>query len=973
MNPKSILLSILKAGKKIEKKQEKIRKFTAPEDDVTITGQDEIIIRGASESDVNALNDALTEIGYKGKGLDLSKLVHNFVSTKNGVVDIGQKINIEELMLKIKSNNKELFAFLRRPSASIEEMVAMAQATGATNIANKFLKRKPGELVPAEDTIGGLIAMMKLGSELESTSKKILKTTDQGQKENLYKKLSILATIQSNLSAQVSGVVSEYGRGLAVVRSVSKLQNIDLTEYTQKLDDFVNNLDDGLIDYHANAYLALPSTGRASYARSGLLMKTYDVAMEGYINALLSSPITHIINMAGNSMFQIARTLETGLASFVGNVRTLGGRKGQIGDRVYAGEILHESHGLINALFGEALKTGRLTDVVGDAWKSSGATLLTGTPGDFASKIDLKNRRAIGRTDNLNDVFKNLARGEVAPSALDLLGIMTRIPGRFLATEDEFFKVLSERAVLFREAHREQSITYETLIRSGVDKEEATIKAKQIYQDIMTEPPQHIRDMMSKEAKIRTFQDNPEGIYQSFIQFANLPGMKIIVPFSRTPTNIVKEVFDRTFNYSPIYKALKGKLPGQTGPSGKEFDQAMSKLILGNSIFASFVLLADGYFGDDIKIIGSGPTNKMAKKIMRDAGVPQYSIGFKQEDDTFKYVTFSRFDPLSGILAMASDYQYYARNSGEGDLLSLEAMYKAGTLAVADYAMNMPFLQGVSELTKAMGNPHGTNEDVMDRFVKYFGEQSGGVVFSNIGVVDQYLGLPSTLNVPGATSFTRTLERVQNPYASNTMLNEEQLDAVTRSPMPKFMEGFYKALNVAKSGNPRFSDELEPALDFWGRPILQTNYVEDVDGQLKGTSANYYNPFRVGRGDFSKLDKEIISLIEKTGESFSFHRRSYNGIKFNDRQYNKYVKNINSLYENDDGKLMSPNEPGYREDFNLLSRLNKMIVSKEYLNLATNEEKMDMMKAELRHARELAIKQTIDTDVNLKFLTRPND
>ena len=125
--------------------------------------------------------------------------------------------------------------------------------------------------------------------------------------------------------------------------------------------------------------------------------------------------------------------------------------------------------------------------------------------------------------------------------------------------------------------------------------------------------------------------------------------------------------------------------------------------------------------------------------------------------------------------------------------------------------------------------------------------------------------------------------------------------------------------------------------------------------------------------EYGKLDKEIISLIEKTGESFSFHRRSYNGIKFNDRQYNKYVKNINSLYENDDGKLMSPNDPGYREDFNLLSRLNKMIVSKEYINLATNEEKMDMMKAELRHARELAIKQTIDTDVNLKFLTRPND
>ena len=188
--------------------------------------------------------------------------------------------------------------------------------------------------------------------------------------------------------------------------------------------------------------------------------------------------------------------------------------------------------------------------------------------------------------------------------------------------------------------------------------------------------------------------------------------------------------------------------------------------------------------------------------------------------------------------------------------------------------------------------------------------------------------------------------------------------------MPKFMEGFYKALNVAKSGNPRFSDELEPALDFWGRRILQTNYVENVDGKLKGTTANYYNPFRVGRGDFSNLDKELISLIEKTGESFSFHRRSYEGIKFSDKQYNTYVKHINNLYEKDDGTIMSPNDPGYRQDLNLLSRLNTMIGSNEYINLSTNEEKMDLIKSELRHAREMATKKLIEDDVNLKFLTR---
>ena len=57
---------------------------------------------------------------------------------------------------------------------------------------------------------------------------------------------------------------------------------------------------------------------------------------------------------------------------------------------------------------------------------------------------------------------------------------------------------------------------------------------------------------------------------------------------------------------------------------------------------------------------------------------------------------------MSAVLSMAADYAYYAQNSDSANLVDLENIFKAGTLAAAQYATNMPFLQGVSELTKLL-------------------------------------------------------------------------------------------------------------------------------------------------------------------------------------------------------------------------------------------------------------------------------
>ena len=96
-----------------------------------------------------------------------------------------------------------------------------------------------------------------------------------------------------------------------------------------------------------------------------------------------------------------------------------------------------------------------------------------------------------------------------------------------------------------------------TLIKGGVSKDVAKKQAEDLYVNIIDNPPEDIKKIMFQEAKISTFQETPEGVWGALVSASNIPGGKVIVPFSRTPTNIVKAVFDRTLNLSPVFRAIK--------------------------------------------------------------------------------------------------------------------------------------------------------------------------------------------------------------------------------------------------------------------------------------------------------------------------------------------------------------------------------------------------------------------------------
>ena len=80
------------------------------------------------------------------------------------------------------------------------------------------------------------------------------------------------------------------------------------------------------------------------------MAKSTDAVIEIWLNSILSSPVTHMVNMAGNTIFQGLKVFETGLAGGIGAVRTsLSGADNA--DRVLMGEALASVHGMQSSMF----------------------------------------------------------------------------------------------------------------------------------------------------------------------------------------------------------------------------------------------------------------------------------------------------------------------------------------------------------------------------------------------------------------------------------------------------------------------------------------------------------------------------------------------------------------------------------------------------------------------------------------------
>ena len=576
--------------------------------------------------------------------------------------------------------------------------------------------------------------------------------------------------IAGRVTINTAASASEAGRTMAVLSNASKFGAMGDIERLSNLPELLKRygVKKETVDDMRAAYTALPKSSMRKRMGRGLFQKGLDVWAELYINSLLSSPVTHMVNITSNLIFGMFQLPERALAGALGALRTNILRGFTSSDRVF----MSESMAMV-----QSLRQG-LSDAI--VASKRGLVSEEETFGAM-SKIDVRERRAI------SSEFLGLEGQSPVGLGVDGLGIVTRFMGsRLLLAEDEFAKGIAFQAELYAQAQRRMKV----LINDGMEPDKAAEEGARI---LAGRDAAAVRTAQEGAQRL-TFQGDLGAFASKFSTIMSHPAAKIFVPFYKTPTNILKETMART----PL-----GLLPGSGfwtdfRAGGASADLAMSRLVMGSSIFMTVAYAAAGGEGSAVILTGAGPEDKTAKAAWRRLKLQKHSIAFRNEDGTYESFDYSRLAPIAGILAMAADYAQYSQY--EDDASALEQLYMSGPLALYDQMKELPMMQGLFSIVDILGSEFEGGREKMERSFELIAKQLTAA------------GLSSLPLVPTG-SLTATVERVLNPNASNTMPAGDEIDA---GPLAR---GFYEALNKAKARNPFFSNAVSAKLNLWGETM----------------------------------------------------------------------------------------------------------------------------------------------------------
>ena len=358
---------------------------------------------------------------------------------------------------------------------------------------------------------------------------------------------------------------------------------------------------------------------------------------EAFINAILSNPLTHVRNTAGNWITQGIIQAERKIASKF------------MGDAQRGGVAEYED---IARAFG---KTQAYTEM----WAAISKSLKQGKFPSIDSQISgnkVEIRPAKFTAANFN--IENKAAANFFDFGGKLL-TLNRIPTKFLTQADNYFKNLEYRAELYAIAYRDTV----KLVRDG---NLAKDKAATYLADLVVNPTKRMTEQAFEAAKYSTFQTKL-GTRGDFLDLgAKLQGLKsqsgpaqfffnYYLPFIQTPTNVAGFVLERFPVANLALKSYRQALLGKD-PVAKQ--QAMAKMMLGTAFFTTVMGMTYGGYatgtspelGTDFKLKGS----KFAMKKSLGYGTGTLNVPYGGETYRINMQNVA-FDPVAMAFKQAAD------------------------------------------------------------------------------------------------------------------------------------------------------------------------------------------------------------------------------------------------------------------------------------------------------------------------------
>ena len=574
-----------------------------------------------------------------------------------GNINLGKLKSPQDIKRALDTTERVVgFDAATRGKVSQEETTRLAAELNMT--PDNLIARRQGQAFNAEEALAARQILAKSSNELVNAAKRIQKLENPGDE--------LLADFRQKwlrhvaIQEQVSGATAEAGRALNQFKMHADSRAIrgDVLAAVVRGGGGKGDLKDAaetLID----AVESGPGVFNA-LAEKASKPKWRNKIGELYINLLLSNPPTHIVNTVSNTLTSIAQIPEFAVGSVFGRARQLLSKE-DISDRVYSSEVGARAFGLIQGakegarLFARALRTGEASD--------------------FVTKVE-------------GDEFRSIS---------GLKGEAIRIPTRFLTAEDEFFKGVARRMEM--NAFAANAARKEGL-RGDAYKERVV--------ELLENPTDEMLHRALDYGRYLTFQRQLGDFGQSVSRGTQSSLVaKIVVPFVRTPINLMKFATER----SPAAPVLK-EWRRDFSAGGAKRDMAVARMMIGTGFAATMYQAAQ-----EGLITGAVPSDPAKARLLYADGWQPYSVKIGD-----RYVSYSRLDPFSTTIGVAADMATLP----EG--MSDKQRDEKATLLVASIMGNLAsktWLSGMSDFVSALHEPERNAGNWLERVAGSFTVPAG--------------------------------------------------------------------------------------------------------------------------------------------------------------------------------------------------------------------------------------------------------
>jgi hypothetical protein len=284
-----------------------------------------------------------------------------------------------------------------------------------------------------------------------------------------------------------------------------------------------------------------------------------DAIQEATAMGYLWRPTTQVRNIVGNVAMAIQQGIDRRAAE---KFATILGQE----TSVAPGEAMAYVRGQLSSL-GEAFRTAGKAFTTGERQFEP---MLTGTPIEQAQARGVS-AASVAQQRRLSAAATQAFTESPFGKAIDFIGGVQRLPGRFLQAEDDFFKVIGYSGEIEAQAHRA------AMAQGLVGKDYADAVSKMI-----SNPPENVKLAAVDHAMYATFNNNP-GKFASDIMRArnNFLPLYMTLPYVRTPTNLFRVAME----HSPIAPALE-QWRADIAAGGAAQSLALAKMTTGSAAMA---------------------------------------------------------------------------------------------------------------------------------------------------------------------------------------------------------------------------------------------------------------------------------------------------------------------------------------------------------------------------------------------------